>query len=105
MALQTVAVVGAGTMGSGIAQVCATSGYPVVMIDVSPDAIERAKKSIAQSVDKLLSKGQLTDEARHRALTQIQTNTNLSAAADADLVIEAASENEAVKKASEGAGK
>ncbi len=95
--VRRVAVIGAGTMGNGIAQVCATSGYQAMMIDISPDVIERAKKSIAQSVEKLYGKGQLTDEARHRALNEIRTSTDLSAAADADLVIEAATENKPIK--------
>ena len=95
--VQKIAVVGAGAMGNGIAQVCATSGYETTMIDVNPDAIERAKKTIAQSVAKLHSKGKLSDEARDHALNDIRTSTELSAAADADLVIEAATENKALK--------
>jgi 3-hydroxybutyryl-CoA dehydrogenase len=97
MAIRRIAVVGAGTMGSGIAQVCATSGYQVTMIDVSPDAIERARKTIAQSVDKLHSKGKLTDEARQRALTEIEASTDLNIAADADIAIEAATEDKTLK--------
>jgi 3-hydroxybutyryl-CoA dehydrogenase len=97
MAIRRIAVVGAGTMGSGIAQVCATSGYQVTMIDVDPDALGQARKTIAQSVDKLHSKGKLTDEARRRALTEIQTGADLNVTAEADLVIEAATENKAIK--------
>jgi 3-hydroxybutyryl-CoA dehydrogenase len=97
MAIRRIAVVGAGTMGSGIAQVCATSGYQVTMIDVSPDAIERARKTIAQSVDKLHSKGKLTDEACQRALMEIQTSTDLDVAAEADITIEAATEDKTLK--------
>jgi 3-hydroxybutyryl-CoA dehydrogenase len=97
MSIQRIAVIGAGTMGSGIAQVCATSGYQVTMIDVSPDIIERARRTIAQSVDKLHGKGKLTDAARQRALTEIQASTDLDAAADADITIEAATENKALK--------
>src|SRR5579859_7355413 len=97
MAIQNLAVVGAGAMGSGIAQVCATSGYQVTMIDVRPEAIERARATIASSVEKLHSKGKLDDQARDNATNGIQTSTNLEAAAAADLVIEAATENKPLK--------
>ncbi len=97
MAIQQIAVVGAGTMGNGIAQVCATSGYQVAMIDVNAEAIERARLTIAQSVHKLHEKGKITDQARDNALEGIRTSTDLSAAAEADMVIEAATENKSVK--------
>jgi 3-hydroxybutyryl-CoA dehydrogenase len=97
MAVQQIAVIGAGTMGNGIAQVCATSGYQVAMIDVDAEAIERAKQIIAQSVEKLHSKGKITGQARDNALEGIRTSTDLAAAADADMVIEAATENKSVK--------
>src|SRR5260221_4905593 len=97
MAIQQIAVIGAGAMGNGIAQVCATSGYSVTMIDVSADALTRAQATIAASVDKLHGKGKLNDEARDNALHGIQTDTALIAVADADLVIEAATENKPLK--------
>ncbi len=97
MAIQHIAVIGAGTMGNGIAQVCATSGYQVTMIDVSAEAIEKAKRTIAQSVTKLAEKGKISDEGRKNALEGIRTSTDLPAAATADIVIEAATENKAVK--------
>jgi 3-hydroxybutyryl-CoA dehydrogenase len=97
MALQQIAVIGAGTMGNGIAQVCATSGYKVVMIDVNSEAIALAKQTIAASVEKLHSKGKIDDKARENALTGIMTGTDLIAAAGADLVIEAATENKPIK--------
>ena len=97
MGLQQIAVIGAGTMGNGIAQVCATSGYKVVMIDVNSEAIAAAKQTIATSVEKLHSKGRIDDQARDNALTGIMTGTDLIAAAGADLVIEAATENKPIK--------
>jgi len=98
MDIEHIAVVGAGTMGNGIAQVCATFGYRVTMIDVVPEQLEQAVASIKKSVEKLHSKGRLTDEQREAALTNITTATELAAAADADLVIEAVVENLEVKK-------
>ena len=97
MTIKNIAVIGAGAMGNGIAQVSATSGYAVTMIDVSTDALKRAQATIAASVDKLHGKGKLTDEARDNALHGIQTDTALIAVADADLVIEAATENKPLK--------
>jgi 3-hydroxybutyryl-CoA dehydrogenase len=97
MGLQQIAVIGAGTMGNGIAQVCATSGYKVVMIDLNGEAIALAKQTIAASVEKLHSKGRIDDQARDNALTGIMTGTDLIAAAGADLVIEAATENKPIK--------
>lgn len=97
MQIEKIAVVGAGTMGNGIAQVCATSGYAVTLIDIAPEILERALNAIRQSVEKLHSKGRLTDEQKAR-IAHITTATELSAAADADLVIEAASENPDLKR-------
>jgi 3-hydroxybutyryl-CoA dehydrogenase len=98
MNIERIAVVGAGTMGSGIAQVCATAGYPVTLIDVVPGQLERALASIRRSAEKLHSKGRLTDEQREAALTKITTATEVAAAAEADLVIEAVVETLEVKE-------
>ena len=97
MEIKKIAVVGAGTMGNGIAQLSATTGFQTVMIDVDPKALERARETIARSVNKLHSKGKIDDEARRRALEEIGTSTELDAAADADLVIEAVPENKGLK--------
>jgi 3-hydroxybutyryl-CoA dehydrogenase len=98
MNIERIAVVGAGTMGSGIAQVCATTGYPVTLIDVVPEQLDLAMASIKKSVEKLHSKGRLTDEQREAALTKITTATEVAAAAEADLVIEAVVETLEVKE-------
>ncbi len=96
MDIRSIFVVGAGTMGNGIAQVAATSGYQVTMMDVVPGQVERAQATIARSVEKLLGKGAITDEQKQAALT-IQTSNALNSAASADLVIEAATENPELK--------
>jgi 3-hydroxybutyryl-CoA dehydrogenase len=96
MDIHSIFVVGAGTMGNGIAQVAATSGYQVSMMDVVPEQLERAHASIAKSVDKLLSKAAITDEQKQAALS-INTGTSLEGVEQADLVIEAATENPNVK--------
>ena len=96
MEIRSVFVVGAGTMGNGIAQVAATSGYKVTMMDVVPGQVERAQAAIAKSVDKLLSKGTISEEQKQAAL-KIKTATTLDGVAGADLVIEAATENPELK--------
>jgi 3-hydroxybutyryl-CoA dehydrogenase len=96
MDIRSIFVVGAGTMGNGIAQVAATSGYQVTMMDVVPGQVERAQATIARSVEKLLSKGAIT-QAQKDATLKISTSMTLDGAADADLVIEAATENPELK--------
>ncbi len=93
MSIERIAVIGAGTMGNGIAQVCAASGYTVTMIDVVPAALETGLATIRRSLGKLVEKGKLTEEQMGAALRAITPAGELQAAAEADLVIEAATEN------------
>jgi 3-hydroxybutyryl-CoA dehydrogenase len=83
------AVIGAGLMGSGIAQVAAQSGWQVVLRDVTEDALARAKGAVESSYRRFVAKGQLPEEEVEASLARIQTTTQLDAAADADLVVEA----------------
>jgi 3-hydroxybutyryl-CoA dehydrogenase len=96
MQIEHIFVIGAGTMGSGIAQLAATSGYQVSLMDVVPEQLERAHTNIAKSVDKLLSKGAISEEQKAAALS-IPTFTHLMAVDQADMVIEAASESPEIK--------
>ncbi len=98
MDIKHITVIGAGTMGHGIAQVCAVAGYGVTLIDIAPEQLERALDSIRKSVEKLHSKGRLTDEQRDSALENITASTKLEVAAEADFAIEAVVENLDVKK-------
>jgi 3-hydroxybutyryl-CoA dehydrogenase len=95
--VQTVGVIGAGTMGNGIAQVSAVAGLTVVMIDISDEAVARGLKTIGGSLDRLVKKEKMTVEARDAALARITATTDKAALAACDLVIEAATENEALK--------
>ncbi|WP_298371558.1 3-hydroxybutyryl-CoA dehydrogenase [Azospirillum sp.] len=95
--VQTVGVIGAGTMGNGIAQVSAVAGLTVVMIDISDEAVARGLKTIGGSLDRLVKKDKMTVEARDAALARITATTDKAALAACDLVIEAATENEALK--------
>jgi 3-hydroxybutyryl-CoA dehydrogenase len=93
-----IGVVGAGTMGNGIAQVCAVSGYHVRLVDVEQTVLDRAISSITRSIEKLRSKGVLTEKQARAGLENIQTGLALDDVAGAQLVIEAVSENAALKK-------
>jgi 3-hydroxybutyryl-CoA dehydrogenase len=84
-----VAVVGAGLMGSGIAQVAATGGWDVVVRDVTQEALDRGLGGIRASLDKFVAKGKLESDAAEAALGRITPTTDLDAVADADLVVEA----------------
>jgi 3-hydroxybutyryl-CoA dehydrogenase len=97
MSIQHIAVIGAGTMGNGIAQVSAASGYQVTMIDVAPAALEKGLGTLEKSLSKLVEKGRLSAEDKAAALGRLGTQSDLSAAREADLVIEAATENPDLK--------
>lgn len=90
---EQIAVIGAGQMGNGIAHVFAQSGFPVSMIDVSESALERGRGSIEKNLDRQLKKGTIDANAREATLGRIKCASSLDAAADASLVIEAATEN------------
>ena len=96
MPIKHIFVVGAGTMGNGIAQVAATSGYQVTCMDVMPAALEKAKATIAKSTTKLLEKGVLTPEQKDSA-DKINYAGDMSTMQEADFVIEAATENPELK--------
>jgi 3-hydroxybutyryl-CoA dehydrogenase len=95
--MQTIFIVGAGTMGSGIAQVAAQSGFSVRLFDIAAQQLERARATISGNLDRLVKKEKLTAADRDATLARIETVTQLDGVAAADLVIEAASENEALK--------
>ncbi|WFB07358.1 3-hydroxyacyl-CoA dehydrogenase family protein [Streptomyces sp. LX-29] len=92
------AVIGAGLMGSGIAQVSAQAGYEVVLRDVTDEALARGKSGIEASYEKFVSKGKLTAEDATQALARITTTTDFDAVADADIVVEAVFEKIEIKR-------
>ena len=95
--MMRIAVLGAGQMGSGIAQVCAAAGYPVVLRDLDPAALDRARTAIATSLDRMLAKARITEADKAETLGRITTTSAAEALADVDLVIEAVTENLEVK--------
>ncbi|HET9211682.1 MAG TPA: 3-hydroxybutyryl-CoA dehydrogenase [Thermoanaerobaculia bacterium] len=96
--IRTIGVVGAGTMGHGIAQVAAQSGYRVTLVDVVPAALERGRTQIGKGLERLVAKGKLAAEDRDQALGRLATGGDLAALSEADLVVEAVVEREDVKR-------
>jgi 3-hydroxybutyryl-CoA dehydrogenase len=97
MAIEKIGVVGAGTMGNGIAQVFAVAGYDVVMRDINQELVARGVKTIEKNLDRLIARGKLAAEEKEKALARIRTTTTLEPFADRDLVIEAIVENAEIK--------
>ena len=97
MSIENIAVIGAGTMGNGIAQVCAVAGYQVTLIDVSESALERGLATLRKNLERQVSKQTLQAEQAEAALTRIATSTDYAQLKGAQLVIEAATENLALK--------
>jgi 3-hydroxybutyryl-CoA dehydrogenase len=97
MNMQHIGVIGAGTMGNGIAQTCAVAGLRVTMIDVSDAAVERGIKSLSNSLERLVKKEKLTPEQKEAAWSRVQGSTDYATLGDADMVIEAATENVQLK--------
>ncbi len=97
MAIKTIGVIGAGTMGSGIAQAFSAKGFSVILQDVSNAALEKGVATISNSLDRLIKKGVATADEKVQALQHISSTTNVADLEKADLVIEAATENESVK--------
>jgi 3-hydroxybutyryl-CoA dehydrogenase len=99
MEVKTIGVVGAGQMGSGIAQVAAQAGYQVLLLDASEEALRRGLEAIRRSLAKFLEKGRITEEALEAALGRIRTTLDLEALGEADLIVEAIVEDEGAKRA------
>jgi 3-hydroxybutyryl-CoA dehydrogenase len=96
--IETIAVIGAGTMGHGIAQVAAAAGFRVLLNDLDRESLARGVSAIESNLAKGIQRGKLTDEDRDRALQQIHGTTNLQSCAASDLIIEATPEKLDLKK-------
>ena len=97
MSIQTVGIIGAGTMGNGIAQACAVAGVRAVMVDISQGAVDKGIATVTGSLDRLIKKDKLTAEQKSAALALIKGSTNYEDLKEAQLVIEAATENHELK--------
>ncbi|UZE14145.1 3-hydroxybutyryl-CoA dehydrogenase [Pseudomonas sp. B21-053] len=93
MNLQHIGVIGAGTMGNGIAQVCAVAGFDVTLIDISENALQKALATVGKNLDRQVAKATLSEEQKLAALDKIRTSTDYSSLQSVQLVIEAATEN------------
>ncbi|MGY3303165.1 3-hydroxybutyryl-CoA dehydrogenase [Pseudomonas sp. PvR086] len=93
MNLQNIGVIGAGTMGNGIAQVCALAGFNVTLIDISESALQKAIATVDKNLDRQVAKDALTQEQKLAALDKIRTSTDYNSLQSVQLVIEAATEN------------
>ena len=96
--IKKIGVIGAGQMGSGIAHVCSQAGYEVVISDISAEILQKSVAAISKNMDRQVQKGKLTEADKAAAIARISTGTDLSVFHDADLVVEAATENEALKR-------
>lgn len=96
--MKTVGVIGAGQMGAGIAQVAAASGYRVLLSDIGLEQAEKGKAGIAKSLDRMVAKEKITGDARNATLANIEPVADVSAMSACELVIEAATEREEIKR-------
>ena len=97
MSIKTVGVIGAGTMGNGIAQVCATAGLKVIMQDIAEAQLQQGLETIAGSLDRMIKKEKISESDKQGTLSNISTAKPLESLSDVDIVIEAATENESLK--------
>ena len=98
MEINNIGIIGAGQMGLGIAHVCAGSGNNVTLVDIDKEALERARTVIDQNLGRLVSRGKISEKDKKNTLVKISTNTKFDSLSVCDLVIEAATENEEIKK-------
>ena len=98
MTITSIGIIGAGTMGNGIAQVAASAGYDVVLLDVNDAALEKGLAALSNSLDRLIKKEVMNAEQKSQTLARIKTTTHYADLAQVSLVIEAATENQAIKE-------
>jgi 3-hydroxybutyryl-CoA dehydrogenase len=98
-AIKKIGVIGAGQMGNGIAHVCAASGFDVILLDISDEALKKGLGTITKNLDRAVSKGKLTEADKAATLGRIKPTTAYADFGDSDLVIEAATEDEKIKRA------
>ena len=96
--IEKVGVIGAGQMGVGISHVCAASGFDITLVDLSDDILSNAQTTIDKNLDRLLKRGKLSEEEKVEALGHLTMSTKMSDIGECDLVIEAATEDEEVKR-------
>jgi len=98
MNIKNVSVIGSGTMGNGIAHTFAQYGFPVILVDIKDEFLQKALKTIEANLDRQLKKGIITEEIKKQTLQNIKSTTNLKSVSESDLVVEAVTEDYDVKK-------
>ncbi len=98
-AIKKIGIIGAGQMGNGIAHVCAASGFDIILLDISEEALKKGLGTISKNLDRAVAKGKLTEADKTATLGRIKPTTVYADFSDSDLVIEAATEDEKVKRA------
>jgi 3-hydroxybutyryl-CoA dehydrogenase len=99
MEIRNITVIGAGTMGNGIAHVCALFGYSVILNDIKQELVDRGVQTISSNLDRQVKKGSINEAHKKETLSRIQSNLNLTdASKNADIIIEAATENVGIKR-------
>jgi 3-hydroxybutyryl-CoA dehydrogenase len=98
MTIKKVGIIGAGTMGNGIAQACAVVGIPSVMLDINDAAVQKGVATISGSLDRLVKKEKMTAEQKAAAMALVKPTTSMADFGDVDIVIEAATENLGLKQ-------
>ncbi len=98
MDIKTIGVIGAGQMGNGIAHVCALAGYDVRLLDIGQEQIDKAMATIARNMDRQIRRKLISEDDKGKALARIKTGLDYALFGDCDIVIEAATENEEVKR-------
>lgn len=96
--IKTIGVIGAGQMGNGIAHVCALAGYDVVLQDINAAQLDKALETIDGNMARQVARGKITEAEKAKALTHIRTSNDIRAFAETDFIVEAATENEGLKK-------
>lgn len=96
--IEDIGVIGAGQMGSGIAHVCALAGYKLHLVDLDPNALDRAVQTVDRNLSRQVKRGKVAEADKDAALSRILTSTEMASLASCDLVIEAATEDETVKR-------
>lgn len=96
--IKTIGVIGAGQMGNGIAHVCALAGYDVILQDINAAQLDKALDAISGNMNRQVARGKITEADKAKALTHIRTSNDIRAFAETDFIVEAATENEGLKK-------
>ncbi|WP_044561574.1 3-hydroxybutyryl-CoA dehydrogenase [Azospirillum sp. B4] len=96
--IRTIGIIGSGQMGTGIAHVTSLSGHTVRLMDTSPESLSRAMQTAEKALERWVAKGKISEQEKDEALARISTSTDMATLSDCDLVIEAATENEDIKR-------